>query len=88
MDGIQGVLSLTPDPPILPIFTTFKFIHRAAQKLQSSEEQFHALIYSIAELLQTLNSEHRANRLLNDNISELLEALLKPVHFLSFNTTY
>jgi hypothetical protein len=85
MDNVQGILLLTPDPSLLRNFTALKFIYRAVQKLQSSEEQFRALVYSVAELLQALDSEYLANRLPNDDTAELLGALLKSVDFLLCN---
>jgi len=62
MDIIQHCLSLAPVPYLAPAFAVFKFIWSSVQQAQASKRQLEALTQSIAQLLKTLDGEHRARR--------------------------
>jgi hypothetical protein len=61
---VEGCLSLLPVPHLQNHFLALKVIWVAAEKVQPNKQQLRVLAYSIARVLQTLDSEHRAAQLL------------------------
>jgi hypothetical protein len=82
MDVIQLCLSLVPVPYLGLAFSGLRFIWSSIQQVQASKQQLKALAQSIAQLLQTLNEEYSAKRLLHDKTSTPLEDLNKFVLFI------
>jgi hypothetical protein len=81
MDIIQQCFSLTPFPYLTPAFTVFKFIWSSAQQAQASKQQLEVLMQSIAQLLNTLNGEYCAQRLLQVRTSVLFNNLCRFMRF-------
>jgi hypothetical protein len=79
MDIIHQCLSLAPVPYLGPAFSAFKFIWSSVQQVQASKQQLETLAQSIAQLLQTLNGEYRAGRLLQAGTSSPLTNLRRCV---------
>jgi hypothetical protein len=75
MDIIQQCLSLAPVPCLGSAFSTLKFIWSSIQTAEASKRQLRALTESIAQLLQTLDSEYQAERLLKVQTSTPLANL-------------
>ena len=79
MDIIHQCLSLAPVPYLLPAFSVLRFIWSSIQQVQASKWQLEALAQSIAQLLETLNEEYRAGRLLQAKTSTPLKNLRRYV---------
>jgi hypothetical protein len=77
MDIIQQCLSLAPVPYLATAFSALKFIWSSIQTAEASKRQLQALTQSIAQLLQTLEKEYRAGRLLKVKTSTPLVNLLR-----------
>lgn len=77
MDVVDQVSALAPRavPCLQTVLSIFSFITENAQKMQASKEQLNVLVFSIAQLLYTLNNEYVAQRLLPTNTSRALEDL-------------
>jgi hypothetical protein len=75
MDIIQSCLSLTPVPCLGLAFSVFRTIWTSVQQVQASKEQLLVLAYSSAQLLNVLDTQYRARRLLEDRTSMPLHEL-------------
>lgn len=60
---INQCISHTPVPHLSEAFSSFKFIVRSVDQVQSSKRQLGALEFTIATLLQTLDAKFREGRL-------------------------
>jgi hypothetical protein len=65
MDIVHMCLSLTPAPCLVSDFAALKLIYSSVEQVQANKGQLQALEQSIAQLLQTLNGEYYAGRLLD-----------------------
>ena len=81
MDIIHGCLSLIPVPYLAPAFSVLRFICSSIEQTYASRRQLEALAQSISQLLQTLDSEYRARRLLHDETATPLADLDRSVLF-------
>jgi hypothetical protein len=81
MDIIHQCLSLAPVPYLATAFSALRFIWLTIQQVQASNGQLEVLAETVAQLLQTLNEEYRAGRLLQDKTSMHLADLAKCVFF-------
>jgi hypothetical protein len=79
MDIIHQCLSLAPVPYLSPAFSVLRFIWSSIQQVQASQRQLEVLAQSIAQLLETLNEEYRAGRLLQAKTSSPLKNLRRYV---------
>lgn len=70
MDILHQCLSLVPVPYLAPAFAAFRFIWSSVEQAQASKQQLKVLTQSIAQLLQTLNGQYRAQRLLEVQTSK------------------
>jgi hypothetical protein len=77
MDIIQQCLSLAPVPYLAPAFSALRFICYSVEQAQASKWQLKALAQTIAQLLQTLDREYRAGRLLQVRTSGPLADLIR-----------
>ena len=77
MDAIHVLLSLAPVPYLGPAFSVFKFLWSQITQVQASKQQLEVLAQSLAQLLQTLNTEYRAGRLLQARSSTPLTDLCR-----------
>lgn len=75
MDIIGQCLALVPVPYLHLSWTVFRFIWTTVQDIQASKEQLRSLSLSIAQLLQTLDAEIRAGRLIPEETSAELDNL-------------
>ena len=75
MDVIQHCLSLAPLPYLSPAFSALRFIYSSIQQAQASKWQLQALSESITQLLKTLDTEYRSQRLLQAATSVPLDDL-------------
>jgi hypothetical protein len=85
MDFIHQCLSLAPVPYLAPAFSALRLICSSVEQAQASKRQLEALAQSIAQLLQTLNGQYRAGRLLQARTSTPL-ADLRGFVVLNYNT--
>ena len=81
MDIIHHCLSLAPLPYLSPAFSALRFIWSSVQQAQASKRQLEALTQSIAQLLQTLDAQYRAGRILQATTSKPLDDLCRFVVF-------
>src|ERR1700676_828602 len=77
MDIIHQCLSLAPVPYLSAAFSALRLIWSSVQQVQASKGQLEALAQSIAQLLQTLDDEYRAGRLLQVKTSVPLADLCR-----------
>lgn len=63
---IHQCISLTPVPELSKAFSSFKFIVRSVEEVQSSKRQLSSLEYTIATLLRALDAQYRGERLSKD----------------------
>jgi hypothetical protein len=77
MNIIQQCLSLAPVPYLAPAFSALRFICSSVEQAQASKLQLKALAQTIAQLLQTLDREYRARRLLQVRTSGPLADLIR-----------
>ena len=66
---------------LAPAFAALKFIRSSAEQVQASKSQLEALVQLIAQLLQTIDGEYRAGRLLQVRTSVALTDLSRFVRF-------
>ena len=64
VDIIEGCLSLVPAPHLRNDFLALSVIWASVGKAETSRQQLRILAYSIAQFLQTLDTEYRASRLI------------------------
>jgi hypothetical protein len=81
MDIIHECLSLAPVPYLGHAFSVLRFIWSSIQQVRASKQQLEALALSIAQLLQTLDREYRAGRLLQVGTSKPITDLSRFVRF-------
>src|ERR1700683_295751 len=81
MDIIHQCLSLVPVPYLAPAFAALRFIWSSIEQAQTSKQQLKALAQSIAQLLQTLDGQYCARRLLEVQTSKSLTDLCGFVMF-------
>ena len=86
MDIIHHCLSLAPLPYLAPAFATLRFIWSSVEQAQASKRQLEALTQSIAQLLQTLDAQYRAGRMLQATTSKPLDDLCRFVVFTLLRT--
>jgi hypothetical protein len=60
MDIVHKCLSITPVPRLAPAFSAFRFIWSDVKQAQVGKRQLEAFGLSVAQLLQTLDREYRA----------------------------
>jgi hypothetical protein len=72
---INQCFTITPVPHLSKAFSSFKFIVREVEQVQSSKRQLSALEYTIATLIQTLDEEYREKRLSKDTTARPLADL-------------
>ena len=82
MDVIHLCLSLAPLPYLSPAFSALRYIWLSIEQVQTSKRQLEALAQSIAQLLQALDDEYRAQRLLQDKTAVPLADLCKFVGYM------
>ena len=70
MDIIHECLSLAPVPYLGHAFSVLRFIWSSIREVRASKQQLEALALSIAQLLRTLDTEDRAERLLQVGTSK------------------
>lgn len=75
MDIIHHCLSLVPVPYLVPAFSALRFIWLSVEQAQASKQQLKALAETIANLLQTINGEYEAGRLVESKTSKALVEL-------------
>jgi hypothetical protein len=75
MDIIHQCLSIVPVPYLAPAFAALRFIWSSVEQAQASKQQLKVLAQSIAQLLQTIDREYRARRLLESRTSTPLANL-------------
>jgi hypothetical protein len=88
MDVVRRCLSLTPVPCLVPHFSALKLICSAVEHIQVNQGQLEALAQSIAELLQALDGEYRAGKLLDVRDSTSLaglDAFVRSMCFFAFD---
>lgn len=73
MDDINSILSAVPLPCLSTVSSIFKCIWEIVPQVQASQSQLLALAHFIARLLQILDSEYRAGRIV------VAEATSKPL---------
>jgi hypothetical protein len=64
MDIIHLCLALAPVPYLAHAFSALRFIWSSVEQTQASKRQLEVLAQSIAQLLQVLDGQYRAGRLL------------------------
>jgi hypothetical protein len=69
MDIVDQCLSIAPLPHFTPAFTALKLIYRFVKQAPINQRQLQGLVQSIAQLLRTLDEEHRDGRLLRAQTS-------------------
>ena len=82
MDAIHLCLSLAPLPYLSSAFSTLRYIWLSIEQIQTSKQQLEALAQSIAQLLQALDAEYTAERLLQDKTAVPLAELCKFVGYM------
>ena len=82
MDAIHLCLSLAPLPYLSPAFSALRYIWSSIEQVQTSKQQLEALAQSIAQLLQMLDEEYKAKRLLQDKTVVPLADLCKFVGYM------
>ena len=80
MDIVRHCL-LAPVPCLAPAFAALRFIRSSVEQVQASKSQLEALVQLIAQLLQTIDGEYRAGRLLQVRTSVALTELSRFVRF-------
>ena len=80
MDIVRHCL-LAPVPCLAPTFAALRFIRSSVEQVQASKSQLEALVQLIAQLLQTIDGEYRAGRLLQVRTSVALTELSRFVRF-------
>lgn len=81
MDIIHQCLSLAPVPYLAPAFSLLRIVWSSIERAQASRLQLEALAQSIAQLLQTLDRQSRARKLLQVQTSRPLTDLCGYVLF-------
>ena len=75
MDIIHHCLALAPVPYLAPAFSLLRIIWSSVEQAQASKRQLEGLAQSIAQLLQTLDGQYRAQKLLQVQTSKALTDL-------------
>jgi hypothetical protein len=73
MDLIEKICCLPALPHLSAHFSAFQYIWQTVQQVQGVQEQLRELVHCIAQILQSLDQEHRAARLLENDTSVPLE---------------
>ncbi|KAJ7081005.1 kinase-like domain-containing protein [Mycena epipterygia] len=83
MDAALGMAGVTPVPGLSSAFKLFNFIVCGVPEVHASRKQIKVLASTIGKLLETLNAEFAAGRLIEDNCAQPLEelkSLLEDIH--------
>ena len=75
MDIVPQCLSLVPVPHLAPAFASLKFIYSFVAQVQTIQQQVDVLVQLVAQLLYTLDTEYRTERLLQNETSMSLANL-------------
>jgi hypothetical protein len=75
MDIVHQCLALAPVPYLAPAFSLLQAIWLSVKQAQASKRQLEVLAQSIAQLLQTLDRQYRARKLLQVQTSKALTDL-------------
>ena len=73
MDLIEKICSLPAPPHLSAHVSAFQYIWQTVQQVQGIQEQLRELVHCIAQILQSLDQEHRAARLLENETAVPLE---------------
>jgi hypothetical protein len=80
LEIIHNCLALAPLPYLATVFSAFMFIWTSVEQAQASKQQLEVLVQTIAQLLQTLDRQYRAGRLLQARTSTPLSDLGRSVN--------
>lgn len=75
MDDALGMAGIAPVPGLSSAFKLFNFIVCGVPEVHASRKQIKVLASTIGQLLETLNAEFTAGRLIEDNCAKPLEEL-------------
>lgn len=81
LDLVQHCLSVVPCPGLSASLAIFRLIWSSIQQVQASRTQLVVLANCISQLLSTLDTEYREERLVEGNTSAALDGLTKYVLF-------
>jgi len=76
-------MSIPPVPCLAPDFASLRFMVSSLDQVQVGKSQLEVLVQSIAQLLQTINAEYSAERLLHPSTSMSLADLARLVNDIS-----
>ncbi|KAJ7474336.1 hypothetical protein FB451DRAFT_287257 [Mycena latifolia] len=73
--ALDVILGITPVPGLSAGFNLLKLIVSSVRQARESKRQLEALAYTVAQLLETLNAEFRASRLIQSASDRPLQDL-------------